>query len=281
MIQDIYPHKLYNEYNPAAKVQENSPVLNIYNGKVLVHTEKFDNHIISFPLKKEMPEGLEYIYLFKVDDIEYFLWNEELPEDLLPEGYAYVEERSIRKEGNEPCEEVFVATTGKHLSDWYRDTRFCGRCGTKMVLHDKERAMCCPSCRYVAYPRIMPAVIVGVKNRDQLLLTRYRTGFAYNALIAGFTEIGETVEETVMREVMEETGIRVKNIRYYKSQPWGTANDLLLGFYCEVDGDDTITMDCKELKYAKWVKREEIELQPGDFSLTNEMMRRFKEGYEV
>ena len=280
MIQDIYPHKLYNEYNPAAKVQENSPVLNIYNGKVLVHTEKFDNHIISFPLKKEMPEGLEYIYLFKVDDIEYFLWNEELPEDLLPEGYAYVEERSIRKEGNEPCEEVFVATTGKHLSDWYRDTRFCGRCGTKMVLHDKERAMCCPSCRYVAYPRIMPAVIVGVKNRDQLLLTRYRTGFAYNALIAGFTEIGETVEETVMREVMEETGIRVKNIRYYKSQPWGTANDLLLGFYCEVDGDDTITMDCKELKYAKWVKREEIELQPGDFSLTNEMMRRFKEGVE-
>ena len=78
MIQDIYPHKLYNEYNPAAKVQENSPVLNIYNGKVLVHTEKFDNHIIAFPLKKEMPEELEYTYLFRVDDIEYFLWNEEL-----------------------------------------------------------------------------------------------------------------------------------------------------------------------------------------------------------
>ena len=281
MIQDINPHKLHNEYDPDARAQENSPILNIHNGKILVHTEKFDNHIIAFPLKKEMPEGLEYIYLFKVDDIEYFLWNEELPEDLLPEGYAYVEERSIRKEDNGPCEEVFSATTGKHLSDWYRDTRFCGRCGTKMVLHDKERAMRCPSCRYVAYPRIMPAVIVGVKNRDQLLLTRYRTGFAYNALIAGFTEIGETVEETVMREVMEETGIRVKNIRYYKSQPWGTANDLLLGFYCEVDGDDTITMDRHELKYAKWVQREKIVLQPGKFSLTNEMMRRFKEGDEV
>ena len=59
MIQDIYPHKLYNEYNPAAKVQENSPVLNIHNGKVLVHTEKFDNHIIEFPLKKEMPENMK------------------------------------------------------------------------------------------------------------------------------------------------------------------------------------------------------------------------------
>ena len=107
----------------------------------------------------------------------------------------------------------------------------------------------------------MPAVIVGVINGDKILLTKYRTGFKYNALIAGFTEIGETVEETVQREVMEEAGIKVKNIRYYKSQPWGSANDILLGFYCDVDGDDTITMDAEELKYAEWVQREQIELQ--------------------
>ena len=67
----------------------------------------------------------------------------------------------------------------------------------------------------------MPAVIVGVIRDEQLLLTRYRTGFAYNALIAGFTEIGETLEETAAREVLEETGLQIKNIRYYKSQPWG------------------------------------------------------------
>lgn len=85
------------------------------------------------------------------------------------------------------------------------------------------------------------------------------------------------MEETVQREVMEEAGIRVKNIRYYKSQPWGTANDILLGFYCDVDGDDSITMDPEELKYAEWVHREDIVLQPGEFSLTNEMMKRFKE----
>ena len=180
-----------------------------------------------------------------------------------------------------PCEAVFAATTGKHLSDWYRDTCYCGRCGTKMKHDGRERAMRCPAREYVTYPRIMPAVIVGVKNKDKILLTRYRTGFAHNALIAGFTEIGETVEETVKREVMEEAGIRVKNLHYYKSQPWGTANDILLGFYCEVDGDDTITMDRNELKYAEWVQREEIVLQPGTFSLTNEMMRRFKEGEEI
>ena len=80
------------------------------------------------------------------------------------------------------------------------------------------------------------------------------------------------------REVMEEAGIRVKNIRYYKSQPWGVASDILAGFFCEVDGDDRITMDRSELKYARWVPRQEIILQPTDYSLTNEMMRRFRDG---
>ena len=105
----------------------------------------------------------------------------------------------------------------------------------------------CPSCGHLIYPRIVPAVIVGVKNGDKILLTKYRKGFTPFALIAGFTEIGETLEETVAREVMEEAGIRVKNIQYYKSQPWGVVDDLLAGFYCEVDGDTEIHMDASEL----------------------------------
>ena len=134
----------------------------------------------------------------------------------------------------------------------------------------------CPSCGNVVYPRINPAVIVGVIKGDKLLITRYRSGYAHNALVAGFTEIGETLEETVVREVMEETGIKVKNIRYYKSQPWGMAQDILVGFFCEADGDGDIHMDESELKYAEWVSRENIVLQPNDLSLTNEMMMHFK-----
>lgn len=128
------------------------------------------------------------------------------------------------------------------------------------------------------YPRINPAVIVGVTKGDKLLITRYRTGYGNNALVAGFTEIGETLEETVAREVMEETGIKVKNVRYYKSQPWGMAQDILVGFYCDADGNDQIRMDENELKYAEWVKRDDIVLQPNNLSLTNEMMRVFKNG---
>ncbi|MBQ6392349.1 MAG: NUDIX domain-containing protein, partial [Eubacterium sp.] len=124
---------------------------------------------------------------------------------------------------------------------------------------------------------INPAVIVGVIKEDCILITKYRNGYSHNALVAGFAEIGETFEETVAREVMEEAGVSVKNIRYYKSQPWGMAQDLLAGFFCEADGDGEIQMDEKELKYADWVKREDIELQPNNLSLTNEMMRVFKE----
>ena len=121
-------------------------------------------------------------------------------------------------------------------------------------------------------------MIVGVTNGDKLLVTKYRTGFAHFALVAGFTEIGETLEQTVAREVMEETGLKVTNIRYYKSQPWGIVDDLLAGFFCDVDGDDAITMDEGELKIAEWRPRADIELQPDQYSLTNEMMTVFKEG---
>ena len=95
--------------------------------------------------------------------------------------------------------------------------------------------------------------------------------------MAGFTEIGETLEETVAREVMEETGIKVRNIRYYKSQPWGMAQDILAGFYCDAEGNAEIHMDKDELRYAEWVQRNDIVLQENNLSLTNEMMKVFKE----
>ena len=120
-------------------------------------------------------------------------------------------------------------------------------------------------------------MIVGVTNGDEILMTKYRgRDIPYYALIAGFTEIGETLEQTVAREVMEEAGLRVKNIRYYKSQPWGIVDDILVGFYCDVDGDDTITLDENELGSAIWVNREDIVGQPDALSLTNEMMSMFK-----
>jgi NAD+ diphosphatase len=148
-------------------------------------------------------------------------------------------------------------------------------------LSQTERAIVCPACGRTIYPRIVPAVIVGVTDGDRILMTKYAgRSIPFYALIAGFTEIGETFEETVAREVMEEVGLKVRNIRYYKSQPWAIADDILAGFYCDVDGDTTIRLDTSELKEGVWMKREEVVLQPDDYSLTNEMMLMFKEGRE-
>ena len=129
------------------------------------------------------------------------------------------------------------------------------------------------------YPKICPAVIIGVTDGNRILMSKY-AGRAYKkyALLAGFTEIGETVEETVQREVMEEVGLKVKNIRYYKSQPWSFSDTLLMGFYCDLDGSGSIILDREELAMAEWFEREEIPEVTSHESLTNEMIMRFKNG---
>lgn len=275
MIQDIAPHKLYNQYNLQAAPVSDSFVLSFNGAKILMHKVNTGTQELVFPKVNDFGFEHAYTYLFAVDDEKFFLLSE--PESI-PADFEYVDVHLLRRQGTMALRYCYAAMTGKHLADWYRDTRFCGRCGNPMEHSNRERAMSCPRCKNTVYPRIMPAVIVGVINGDKLLLTKYRTGFSHNALIAGFTEIGETLEETVAREVMEEAGIKVKNIRYYKSQPWGIANDILVGYYCDLDGDEQIHMDSQELKYAQWVPRGEIVLQPDSFSLTNEMMMMFKSG---
>lgn len=264
MIQDIYPHKLNNSFNINHKMKDEDYILHFDGRKVsLINNE--------LPRVKDISNKDELIYLFIIDEIAFYLSEKEIKDstffDIME--LSYVE--SLKKEV------LFGIHTGKHLADWYRDNKYCGRCSKKMFHSRLERAMVC-ECGNIVYPKIMPAVIVGVKNGDKLLLTKYSQGFKYNALIAGFVEIGETIEECVSREVMEEVGLKVKNITYYKSQPWGIANDILVGYYCELDGDETIKMDKNELKEAVFTKREDIILQPGSVSLTNEMMKMFKEG---
>ena len=279
MIQDIYPSRLQNEYVDYVIRDEDKLLAFDKDGKILIRDVQGK---IEF-LKASDVKDKKAIYLFGIDDKRYFLLD-SFKDDIGNEfeengGLAYYTIREIRDTfSGTSMVEVYAAFTAYHLWRWYAENRFCGRCGTPLKHSDKERALICPDCGSVIYPRINPAVIVAVTKGDKLLLTRYRSGYAHNALVAGFTEIGETLEETVAREVMEETGVRIKNIRYYKSQPWGMAQDILVGFFCDADGDGVIHMDEDELKYAEWVKREDIVLQPNNLSLTNEMMKVFKEG---
>ena len=220
-------------------------------------------------------------YLFSIENQgmteKYFLSNSQLLTSQLMEKYEYRQQNVFRT--MKPEDKAFAGITACQLANWYESTQFCGRCGTRLE-HDKvERMMKCPKCGAMHYPKISPAVIVAVTNRDKILMTKY-AGRDYKkyALIAGFTEIGETIEDTVRREVMEEVGIHVKNIRYYKSQPWSFTDTVLMGFYCELDGEDVITMDAHELSVVEWMRREDIPTEFDGISLTNEMIMRFKEG---
>ena len=273
MIQDIYPEQMENAYRKAEPAPD-SPVMHFRQGKILAAYDETEE-ALRFPTFREYPDSPECVYLFSISGKPYFLAPGETGSPESGERYSLQELRGLKLRGNT---EIFAAYTAYHLWNWYRTSRYCGACGTETARDEQERAQVCPRCGNRIYPRINPAVIVGVTNGEKLLITRYRSGFRHNALVAGFTEIGETAEETVAREVREETGLRVRNIRYYKSQPWGMASDLLMGFYCDVDGDDSIRMDAGELRYAEWVPRTEIELQPSDYSLTNEMMRMFRDG---
>ena len=278
MIQDIGPHRLHNEYRTGRRPGAGDRVFFFEGRSLLVRLEE---GTFSLPGPEDAGDKESLIYLFALDDTAFFLSPGPCQTSLAGKGFIFKDIRSLRQEGYGPKEMYFAALTALQLASWYRDNRFCGTCGHTTVLSDKERAVVCPACGRTIYPRIVPAVIVGVTDGDRLLMTKYAgRGIPFYALIAGFTEIGETLEETVAREVMEEVGLKVRNIRYYKSQPWAIADDILAGFYCDVDGDTTIRLDTTELKEGVWMKREEVVLQPDDYSLTNEMMLMFKEGKE-
>ena len=125
--------------------------------------------------------------------------------------------------------------------------------------------MRCPSCVLMEFPKIFPAVIIGVTHVNKSLMSKYAgREFKKYALLAGFNEVGETIEETVHREVMEEVGLKVKNIRYYKSQPWSMSDTLLMGFFCELDGEEEIKLDQEELALAEWFERDEMPVKDED-----------------
>ena len=276
MIQDIFPHVLRNEFIPDRAVEPEGLLFCFDGDGVLCAIE---DGRVRLPRVRELPAGAERRYLFALDGVPCYLGLEEAAQ--APEGFSRTPVRMLRRRAEGPREIIFAAWTAFQLYNWYRDNRFCGRCGGATELATDERAVVCPACERRIYPRIIPAVIVGVTNGDQILMTKYRgRDIPYYALIAGFTEIGETLEQTVAREVMEEAGLRVKNIRYYKSQPWAIVDDLLAGFYCDVDGPTEIHMDTGELKEAVWVRREDVVGQPNDFSLTKEMMLLFRDGGE-
>ena len=155
-----------------------------------------------------------------------------------------------------------LAGRGIQLAEFYRSHKFCGYCGHPMHASKSEWAMLCSHCRERYYPQIAPCIIVAIRRDDAILLaqhTRHRNGI--HTVLAGFVEVGETLEQAVAREVMEESGIRVKNLRYVTSQPWPFPQSLMTAFMADyAEGD--IVVDKKELLSADWYRYDDLPLLP-------------------
>ena len=278
MIQDIGAHKFDLSYQQP-KAEDGDFCLFIKNSKTFLKKKGTDSYEIpkfcDFSEEKEELKEKAY-YLFSIDNFRYFYVADIKNQKL--EDYELCPNSAFRKMS--PAYQAFAGITATQLHRWKESRRFCGHCGHPTENSKTERALVCPVCGQTEYPKISPAVIVAITDGDRVILSRYRVSnnpYRGYALIAGFVEIGETFEDTVRREVMEEVGLKVKNIRYYKSQPWGFDSNLLLGYFCELAEEGEIRLDEEELSVAEWVDYHDIPEDREKLSLTHEMMTYFKE----
>lgn len=276
MIQDIEPRIFYNNFQPK-KAQLGDLFLSYNEDTVLVRKEKEKLWYPSFSdFEQSHPHLIDNArFLFSIDKLNYFLTEEKELDSV--DGWTYI---SVSRFRTEPKYwRSYAGAVGWQLSRWYDNHRFCSRCGKHMVLSDKERMLYCNACSFQVYPTISPCVIVGVYHGDRLLLTQYADrAYKRYALIAGFAEIGESLEQTVRREVKEEVGLNVKSLKFFKSQPWPFTDTILAGFLAELDGNDSITLQEDELSLAVWMDRKDIPPEGLKISLTGEMMEAFRTG---
>lgn len=168
---------------------------------------------------------------------------------------------------------VDVLSTAVQVFQWWRDHQFCGRCGSATDPHPQERAKWCQSCGIPWYPRLAPCVIVLIRRDDRMLLARSsRTKLYFFSLIAGFVEPGESIEGAVAREVKEETGLDVTNIRYQSSQPWPFPHQLMLGFFADYAGGDLVLQE-DELAEAGWYEPGALPPVPPQTTIAGRLIR--------
>ncbi len=168
-----------------------------------------------------------------------------------------------------------MAGRARQIVEWLRTHRFCGCCGEPTVVHEHELALGCPACGRVHYPRVSPAVIMLVRRGHAMLLARAH-GFpegVYSTL-AGFVEPGESLEQAVAREVREEVGVRLRDIRYFGSQPWPFPHSLMIGFTAEYAGGE-LALDDREIADAAWFTGDRLPRLPPRISIARRLIDAF------
>ncbi len=199
-----------------------------------------------------------------------FVARDLADDEALPAGLQLVPIRHLV--GNWSMAEFELASRAKQLMEWKRNHQFCSRCGNATAQHERDHAMVCTVCQYMQYPRVQPCVIMAITRGEQILLARgvQRPGPMFSVL-AGFVEVGETLEQAVARETKEEAGIAIKNIRYMGSQPWPFPTNLMIAFQAEYDGGEIVPQP-DEIAEAHFFDFDDLPLIPPKGSIANTMI---------
>lgn len=274
MIHEISPHRFDGEYRCVEPKSEDIVLCFKEQQVLLIVREGKLRAPMLHEIECAWKEKEQLYYLFSINEQAIFLYQKEIQEY----GFLKYYEINVFREITYQHEAFAIVTAGQ-LYRWKRDNRYCGRCQTKMADSKTERAVVCPNCHNTVYPKISPAIIVAIMNGDKLLMTKNARGnYKRYALVAGYVEIGESFEEAVHREVMEEVGLKIKNLRYYKSSPWAYSDVMMVGFFADLDGDDKITLQQSELSEGIWVPRKEIPQNTNIISIGEEMIDLIRRG---
>lgn len=274
MLHNIEPHVFNNAFIQSATVQDNDYIL-CYKDNSILLIQKEDNLVI--PKRSDfdvLPSFEKALYLGSLNNTACFLIKEYTGNN---SAFVYQENTFLRTMANK--ELGFIGAVGAHLNLWVNEHQFCSRCGTPSTFKNDERAIICPACNLTVYPKISPAIIVAITCKDKILLakgTHYR--FNFYSLVAGYADIGESLEQTVVREVREEVGIEIKNLRYFGSQPWPFSSSMMMGYFAEADDQQPIHIDTNELHDARWFSRDNFPETPNTISIAGTMIELFKQG---
>jgi len=262
--------------NPDPETEGNDAYIFAFKGEQILVLEKDGSYRI--PRYSELESlkltGIRKIYLGILDTVPCYAADLDTGEDV-PDRFCFT---GLRELFEHVGEELFSAAGfAFQIVHWDRTHQYCGRCGSPTEYASAERAKICMECREIYYPRISPAIIVAVKKGNKLLLARNKQRkLGFYSVLAGFVEPGETLEECVKREVREETGIEVKNIRYFTSQPWPFPNALMIGFTADYAGGE-IREDNREIADAGWFSPENLPRVPGPISIARKLIDAFLE----
>ena len=219
------------------------------------------------------------------DDLDFIPGDQIIARDLLdidaiPEGLHLVPIRQLISLWSRMQFEQ--ASRAVQLLEWRRNHKFCSHCGHETEVHPLEYAMICPTCRYRQYPRVQPCVITIItRGEDEILLAQsVRNKGKMYGLIAGFVEVGETLEDAVRRETLEEVGLHLKNIRYLASQPWPFPSNLMLAFHAEYESGD-IKLQEEEISDARFFRFDKLPEIPFKGSIAHSMIMHVLHGTPI